>query len=341
MSREDRIGLQRLTSVRIVVTLSCALLTVLGLVACGGGQGGGQGGGEDFPSEQIELIVPWSAGGGTDQTARQLATVAEDTCGTDVIVSNQTGSTGAVGFRAAANAEPDGYTVGLATVEISMINHLGIADVTPEDVQGVMQYNFDPAAVSVAADSDIQNLDDFISAVKAQEPTRVGTSGTGSIWHIAAAGMANEVGGQITNVPFDGAAPAIQAVLGGQVEATTASGAEIASQVESGQLRPLATMGEERVDILPDTPTLQEQGIDWTSGAWRGLVVPSDTPDERVQALNDCFKQAYDSEEFQSFMEENGFGTVYKSAGEFEEYMTQEYQRYGDIIESLNINAQQ
>jgi tripartite-type tricarboxylate transporter receptor subunit TctC len=218
-----------------------------------------------------------------------------------------------------------------------MINHLGIADITPEGVQGIMQYNFDPAAVSVASDSEYETLEEFVDAMESQDALRVGTSGTGSIWHIAAAGMAQEVGGQITNVPFDGAAPAIQAVLGGQIEATTASGAEIASQVESDQLRPLATMGEERVDILPDTPTLKEKGIDWTSGAWRGLVVPSDTPDERVQALNDCFKQAYDSSSFQEFMENNGFGTVYKPAGEFEEFMTQEYQRYGDIIESLNI----
>lgn len=320
---------------RTVVVLGSALLIALGLAACG--DSGGQGEGEDFPSEQIEMIVPWSAGGGTDQTARQLASAAEDSCGADVIVSNQTGSTGAVGFRAAANAEPDGYTVGVATVEISMINHLGIADITPEDVQGVMQYNFDPAAVSVNSDSEYQTLEDFVDAMQSQDPTRVGTSGTGSIWHVAAAGMAQEVGGQITNVPFDGAAPAIQAVLGGQVEATTASGAEVAAQVESGRLRPLATMGEERVDILPDTPTLKEKGIDWTSGAWRGLVVPPDTPDERVQALNDCFKQAYESEEFQQFMENNGFGTVYKPASEFEEFMTQEYQRYGDIIESLNI----
>lgn len=336
MIGEDRVGLRRLRS---AAALGCGLLIAVGLVACGGG--GSQGGGEDFPSEQIELIVPWSAGGGTDQTARQLGSAAEDTCGTDVIVSNQTGSTGAVGFRAAANAEPNGYTVGVATVEISMINHLGIADVTPDDVQGVMQYNFDPAAVSVAAGSDIQSLDDFVQAAKSQDALRVGTSGTGSIWHIAAAGMANEVGGQMTNVPFNGAAPAIQAVLGGHVEATTASGAEVASQVESGDLRPLATMGEERVDILPDTPTLKEEGIDWTSGAWRGLVVPPDTPDERVQALNDCFKQAYDSDGFQSFMEENGFGLVYKPAGEYDEYMSQQYDRYGDIIESLNINAQQ
>ncbi|BBL79791.1 ABC transporter substrate-binding protein [Rubrobacter xylanophilus] len=318
--------------------LCCAMVLGAVLAACGGG-GGAE---EEFPSKQIEIIVPWDPGGGTDQTARQLASVAEETCGTNIIVSNQTGSTGAVGFQAAANAEPDGHTIGLATVEISMINHLGVAEVTPEDVRGVMQYNFDPAAISVGADTDYRSIDDLISAAESGQNIRVGTSGTGSIWHVAFAGMAQKAGvaENMTNVPFDGAAPAIQAVLGGQIEATSASGAEVRPQVESGDLRPLAVMADERLDILPDTPTLKEEGIDWTTGAWRGLVVPNDTPDDRVETLNRCFKEAYDSEQFRQFMEQNGFGMQYKPADEFEAFMDEEYERFGRIIESLDIRQQ-
>lgn len=322
-----------------ILALGGILTLTLGLAACGGGEGG-DGGGEEFPSEQIELIVPWAAGGGTDQTARQLASAAEDSCGTNVIVSNQTGSTGAVGHRAAADAEPDGYTVGIATAELAMVNHLGVAQITPDDLKGVMQYNFDPAAITVGADSPYQTIDDFVSAGESDKTVRIGTSGTGGIWHISAAGMAEEVGADYTYVPFDGAAPAIQAVLGGQIEATAASGAEVAPQVESGELRPLAVMGEDRVDVLPDTPTLQEQGIDYTSGTWRGLAVPNDTPDERVQTLNECFKEAYDSAAFQDFMEQNGFGMVYKPAEEFEQFMSEEYERFGNVIESLDISQQ-
>lgn len=303
----------------------------LGAAACGGGSS------EEFPSEQIELIVPWEAGGGTDQTARQLASAAEQTCGTDVIVSNQTGSTGAVGFQAAADAEPDGYTVGLVTVEVSMINHLGVAPVTPEDVRGVMQYNYDPAAISVAANSEYKSVDDLAAAVESGEQLQVATSGTGSIWHVAAAGMAEEMGGSITNVPFDGAAPAITALLGGQVDATTASGAEVAPQVESGELQPLAVMGDERISVLPDTPTLKQQGVDWSIGAWRGLAVPNDTPDERVNKLNNCFERAYKSEDFQQFMKKQGFGLVYKDAAGFEKYMDEEFRRFGGLIESLEL----
>ncbi|WP_207890538.1 tripartite tricarboxylate transporter substrate binding protein [Rubrobacter taiwanensis] len=314
--------------------LAVAVVTLLGVVACG------PAGEDEFPSEQIEIIVPWAAGGGTDQTARQLAAVAEETCGTGIIVSNQTGSTGAVGFQAAATARPDGYTVGLATVEIAMINHLGVAPVTPEDVRGVMQYNFDPAAFSVGSDSPYESIEDVIAAAEDGEDIRVGTSGTGSIWHVAAAGLAREAGVEFTYVPFDGAAPAIAAVLGGQIEATSASGAEVAPQVEAGELRPLVVMGEERLDILPDTPTTQEVGIDWESGAWRGLVVPNDTPDDVVQTLNECFREAYESEQFQDFMETQGFGMVYRDAGEFESYMDEEFERFGELIRELDIRAE-
>lgn len=313
------------------LALASVAALALGAAACGGGSS------EEFPAEQIELIVPWEAGGGTDQTARQLASAAEQTCGTDVIVSNQTGSTGAVGFQAAADAEPDGYTVGLVTVEVSMINHLGVATVTPEDVRGVMQYNYDPAAISVAANSEYESVDDLAAAVESGEQLQVATSGTGSIWHVAAAGMAEEMGGSITNVPFDGAAPAITALLGGQVDATSASGAEVAPQVESGKLRPLAVMGDEGISVLPDTPTLKQQGVDWSIGAWRGLAVPNDTPDGRVNKLNNCFEQAYQSEDFQQFMKKQGFGLVYKDAAGFEKYMDEEFRRFGGLIDSLEL----
>jgi tripartite-type tricarboxylate transporter receptor subunit TctC len=319
-----------------VLTLGGAITLAFGLVACGPAEEAD----EDFPTEQIEMIVPWEAGGGTDQTARQLASAAEEACDTGIVVSNQTGSTGAVGFQAAADARPDGYTVGVATVEIAMINHLGVAPVTPEDVTAVMQYNFDPAAFSVGADSPYETIEDVLSAAE-QENIRVGTSGTGSIWHVSFAGMAREADVEMTNVPFDGAAPAIAAVLGGQVEATSASGAEVRSQVEADELRPLAVMDEERLDILPDTPTLQEEGIDWTSGAWRGLVVPNDTPEDRVQALNECFREASESDGFQEFMENNGFGTVYRSAEEFDEYMNEEFERFGELIQELGLEQEQ
>jgi tripartite-type tricarboxylate transporter receptor subunit TctC len=286
------------------------------------------------------MIVPFDAGGAIDQTARQLATAAETTCGTQVFVTNQPGSSGAVGFQAVANAQPNGYTVGLATVDLAIINHFGVSPITPEDVRGVMQYNFDPATLTVAADSPYTTIDDFLSAAQEGQTLCVGTSGTGSIWHISYAGMAQEAEVPLmTNVKVGGADALIAALVGGQVEAT--SGRRFsAPQIESGDLRPLVVMSEERLSILPDTPTLQEEGIDWSSGSWRGLVVPKDTPDEQVQALNDCFREAYESPEFTEFMKTQGFGMEYRPAEEFDAFMSDEYQRFGELVESLGLREQ-
>jgi tripartite-type tricarboxylate transporter receptor subunit TctC len=312
----------------LAVTSACALV----LAACGLGEDED----DDFPSAQIEVIVPWSAGGGTDQTVRALAEQAEETCGTRVIVSNQEGAGGATGHQAMADADPDGYTVGAATIEVSIYDHLDAAEVAPADLAGVMRFSANPAVLSVAADSPYESVGDLIDAMEAGETVRIGTNGTGGIWDIAAGGFEQEVGVEFTErVPYDGGADMITAVLGGQIEAIAPSGAESMGQIESGDLRPLATMAEERLDVLPDVPTLQEEGIDWTAANWFGLVVPAETPEDRVAALDDCFSQAFETEEFADFMETTGFGMEYLPADEFDPFMDEEYEAYGELMAEL------
>ena len=283
----------------------------------------------------LELIVPYAAGGGTDNTARQLASAAEDTCGVSTVITNQEGSGGGTGFQAAADATPDGTTIGVVSVELAMLEHQDIASVSPADLTGLLQYNFDAAAFTVSESSEFESIHDVIDAADSGEGITVGTSGAGSIWEVSAAGLAQEEGIELNYAPFNGAAPAITAVLGDQVEATSASGAEVLGQVQSNELNALAVMGEERLEALPDTPTLTEEGIDWISGTWRGLAVPNDTPDEIVAELESCITEAAESEAFTSFMEENAFGQEYRDSAEFNEFMDSEYERYEDLIAGL------
>ncbi len=305
---------------------------VCGLAGYAGATGG------EFPTRDIELIVPWAEGGGTDRTARALASGAEDVLDVSVFVTNRTGGSGSVGFNATSMAEPDGHTVGVLTVEITTIEHLGVAQITHEDVAPVMQYNFDPAALTVREDWEAGDLDEFIEYAD-QNPgeVRVSNSGIGAIWHLSAAGFAQEVGVELEHIGYDGAAPATEAVLGGEVEATTSSGAEVAPQVLDGPLRTLATFGEDRLDIMPEVPTLVEEDIDFTMGAWRGLGVPNETPDERVQMLHDTFRNVFESDEFREFMDENGFGTVYRNTDEFGQFMAESYEEFGDLIDELGL----
>jgi tripartite-type tricarboxylate transporter receptor subunit TctC len=317
-----------------------SVLGTVGLAGCSEDATTGNGGGGEFPSQDIEMICPWSEGGGTDQTARQLASGAEEFLDTSFFVSNQTGGTGSVGFNAVANAAPDGHTVGVLTVEITTIEHLGIAEVSHEDVKPIMQYNFDPAALTVRESAPYSTLGEFIDYAEDNPgEISVSNSGPGGIWHLSAAGFAQEAGIELDHVGYNGAAPATEAVLNEEVEATTSSAAEVAPQVIDGPLQTLAHFGEERLDLMPEVPTLIEEGIDFTMGAWRGLGVPNDTPDDVISTLHDTYHSVYESDGFQQFMNDSGFGLVYRDTEEFGEFMQQSYEDFGELVENLDLQG--
>jgi len=310
-------------------------VSVAGLAGCSSLSGGGD---EEYPSEDVRMICPWAEGGGTDQTGRQLASGLSDTWDVGAYVENQTGGTGSVGFNAIANAEPDGYTVGVLTVEITTISHLGIADVSHEDVKPVMQYNFDPAALTVHEDAPYGTLQEFVDyAADNPGEISVSNSGPGGIWHLSAAGFALESDIELDHVGYDGGAPATQAVVNGEVEATTSSAPEVLSQVEDGPLETLAVFGEERVDIMPEVPTLQEEGVEFTMGAWRGLGVPNETPDDVVDQLYEGYYEVYQSDDFQSFMDDGGFGLVHRDTEEFGEFMQDSYDNFAEITDNVDV----
>lgn len=312
--------------------------TLLGTAACGGAGSGEE---AQFPSETIEIIIPYAAGGSTDVSVRQMASIAEDTCGTNIIASNQTGSAGAVGFTAAANAEPNGYTVGATATELAYLYQLGITEVSPDDLSGIMRYALNPHVFFVPAESPYRTMDELISAAEDGETINVATSGTGSVYHLAFAGMALEAGlsEQFRNLPFDGGAAAVRAVLGGQADMTVAVFAEGQTQVEAGNLRPLAVASEEPLEAVPDVPTLIETGIDWTSSSHLGLAVPRDTPEDRIQTLNECLREAMQTEEFQQTMDERNLTLDYLPPSEFNQYLRDLSEQYGRVIEEVGITA--
>ena len=298
----------------------------------------------EFPNREIKIICPWSAGGGTDRTARKLADLVEQYLGVSVYVVNRTGGSGAVGHSAAAYAYPDGYTVGLATMELATLKHLGFSRVTYEDVEPVAQYNADPAAISVREDFPADSVQEMIDLAKErEEKLRVSHSGTGAAWHLAFAGFAREVGiaDDVNYLSYDGAAPAIKAVLGGEADLTPSSAVEVYPQVEAGEMKVLGVMADERLEgILPDVPTLKETGIDYSAGTWRGLVVPEGTPEERVEILSEAFEKVYNSEEFKEFMDNQGFGMKWRGPEEFGEFLADQHDVYGAVIEQLGIGVE-
>ena len=320
------------------VTLSALALTIGG---CGEESTNADSeGASNFPEKSIEIIVPAAAGGGTDATARALANEAEDVFGQSIGVVNKTGGSGSVGMSEGANAKPDGYTVSMVFVELTMFKHLGLSPLTYDQFKPIGLINFDPAALTVAADAPYNTLEEFVVYAK-EHPgeVNVGNSGTGSIWHIAAASLEKAAGIELNHVPHEGAAPAVTALVGGHIDAVTVSPAEVKTQLEAGNVKTLAGMSDARSNIIPDVPTFEEAGMEINPiGTWRGLTVPKDTPDEVVATLEEGFMEAAKDEDFVEFMETNGLGIELKNSEEFEEYMKQNEEDFGEIIGELGLN---
>ena len=270
-----------------------------------------------YPERPITIIVPWGAGGGTDATGRILASLMEKELGVPVSVVNRTGGSGVIGHSAIATAAPDGYTLGVVTVEIGMMHWQGLTELTYQDYTPLALYNADAAGLQVRADSEWQSAQDVLDAVKAS-PGQYKASGTGQggIWHLALAGMLQEAGiapDAAPWVPSQGAAPGLQDLVAGGVDIVTCSVPEAQALLEAGRVKSLAVMSEERNSTFPDVPTLKEAtGLDWTVAAWRGIAGPAGLPDEVSQKLVPLLKQIWEGQEFRDFMAQRGFGLVWR-----------------------------
>ncbi|NEU31469.1 tripartite tricarboxylate transporter substrate binding protein [bacterium LRH843] len=293
----------------------------------------------DFPTKPVTLIVPYSAGGGTDAVARAIANSVETHLGQSVGVVNKTGGGGAIGLTEGAKSKADGYTLTMVTAEMTMLPHLGLSPVTYEDFKPVAQFNFDPSSIAVPIDAPYNTLEEFIAYAK-ENPgkIRMGNGGVGGNAHLSASSFEQVTGAQFNHVPFDGSAPAVTALLGGHVEAIAAQPPEYLQYVESGDFKVLGVMSEERLDVLPDVPTFKELGIDsGLIGTWRGITVPKDTPDEVVDVLSDAFMKAAEEADFVEFMENNGLGIVIQDSAGFRSLMETSHAFYGELIPSLEL----
>jgi tripartite-type tricarboxylate transporter receptor subunit TctC len=206
-----------------------------------------------------------------------------------------------------------------------MMHWMGLAQVNYKDFKPVALVNIDPAGVSVKADAPWNTLKELLDYAKAN-PGKLKATGTGKggIWDLARAGMLKTAGISVDAIPWvpsEGAAPGLAEMVAGGVPVVTCSLPEARSMIEAKKAKALAIMGEKRADIFPDVPTLKELGINWTMGAWRGVGVPKDTPDDVVKVLEKSLEKAVASADFKDFMVKNGFGIMWKPAAEYGKFM--------------------
>src|SRR3954465_5669181 len=231
---------------------------------------------QNYPSRPITLIVPWGAGGGTDATARIIGSLLEKELGQPVTVVNRTGGSGVVGHAAIASSPPDGYTIGMATVEISMMHWQGLTELNGASYTPIGLVNADPAGIQVRADSPYKNVHDLLAAIKAN-PGKMKASGTGQggIWHLAIAGLLRDQKidpSSVAWVPSNGAAPGLQDMVAGGVDIAPCSLPEARSLIDAGKVKSLAVMSDKPAALYPQVPTLKSAiGSDWQMAAWRGI----------------------------------------------------------------------
>ena len=295
-----------------------------------------------YPERPITMIVPWGAGGGTDATARIIASLLEKELGRPVSVVNRTGGSGVVGHQAIASAPADGYTLGLITVEIAMMHWAGLTQLKHSDYTAIGLVNSDPAGVSVRADAPYKSVKELLAAVKSN-PGKFKASGTGQggIWHLALAGMLKDQGidpAAVPWVPSQGAAPGLQDMVAGGVEFVTCSIPEARALIDAGKVKALAIMDANPPALYPNLPTLKKElGSNWEIAAWRVIAGPKGLPADVQNVLSSALKKVHDSKEFREFMAQRGFGVVWAGPQDTVKFMSKADADLGAVMKAVGI----
>ncbi|HEY5900542.1 MAG TPA: tripartite tricarboxylate transporter substrate binding protein [Burkholderiales bacterium] len=295
-----------------------------------------------YPQRPVQLIVPWGAGGGTDATARIIGALLEKELKQPFNVVNRTGGSGVVGHDAIARAAPDGYTIGLITVEITMMHHVGLTNLKHTDYTPIGLVNADPAGINVRVDAPYKSVKDLLAAIKAN-PGKLKASGTGQggIWHLAIAGLLKDQGidpAALPWVPSNGAAPGLQDMVAGGVDVVPCSIPEARSMIDAGKARALAIMDASPPQLYPNMPTLkQELGTNWAIAAWRVIAAPKGIPAEVQRTLTTALKRVYDSKDYKDFMASRGFGIVWADPAGTAKFMADSDANLGAALKAVGL----
>jgi tripartite-type tricarboxylate transporter receptor subunit TctC len=246
---------------------------------------------QDYPSSPITLVVPFAAGGSTDVVARLIAERMSEDLGQQIVVSNVAGAGGSLGAGEVADAEPDGYTILMATVATHALNPLMLtqAPYDPEaDFAPISLLVVVPNVLLVNPDFPVETVQELIDKLKAEPDTiNYASSGNGTPLHLSGELFNSMAGTTMLHVPYQGSGPALTDVVGGQVPVMFDNLPSASSHIEAGTLRALAVTTVERAPSFPDIPTMAEAGLPgYETYTWNALFAPAGTPPEIVDRLN-------------------------------------------------------
>ncbi|WP_447895038.1 Bug family tripartite tricarboxylate transporter substrate binding protein [Vreelandella sp. GE22] len=283
-------------------------------------------------ADNIEMIVPFSAGGGTDLVARVFEPGFSNALGSTTIIRNIDGASGTIGTAEAAKESSTtiGYLpIGPVAIQPSLRQ-------TPYGLDSwtyICQTVNNPVFLFKSSDNDEDILERIINS---PEEGRImyGSSGPGTVPHLAMAALANATGVSSVHLPFPGTGPAMNAMAGGEIELF----ADTASVIEANHVTPLAIFAQERSTQYPDIPTMKELGYDLEFSVWQGVFAPKEISEERKEALSSACLEALESDSMISFSESANINISYKSSSEFEKFVRDNFQLNADIIQEIGLN---
>ena len=291
-----------------------------------------------FPERPLTFICPWPAGGTADTLMRALCTAAAKTLGQTVVVENRAGASGMLGLKALASAKPDGYTIGQVPISVTRFAQLGSVQIDPmKDLSYLARVSGQTFGIAVRADSRYKTLKELVDAAKAQ-PGKItyGSAGIGGATHVGMEEFAHAAGAQFNHIPYKGGAPALQDLLGGQIDAL-ADSSSWAPHVKAGTLRLLATWGAKRTLDFPQVPTLREQGWDVVVDAPNGIGAPKGLDPTIEKRLREVFKIAANGPEFLAACDKIDAPPMYLDGPDYAGYIAATYQRETQLIERLKL----
>ena len=296
---------------------------------------------QDFPNRNIRLIVPFPPGGPNDIIARVVGKRMEEILKQTIVVDNRSGQGGVLGTDLVAKTAPDGYTVGIASAGALAISPSmeKVAYDTLKDLQPVTLVAKIPEMLVVATSVPASNMKELVALAKAQPgKLNFASSGPGSMPHLAGELFKLTAKIDMTHVPYKGAAPAVNDLLGQQVQMVFLDLPVLLPQINAGKLRPIAVGAPERVPSAPDVPTTAEVGMpDLLTENWYGMVAPAHTPPKIVAILNKAAVEAIKDSEVKEKLANQGAILVGDTPEQFAAYIDSETKKWAMVIKEAGV----
>ena len=288
-----------------------------------------------YPSKPVRVVVVLPAGGGTDIVSRIIFQKVSEQMNQQFLIDNRAGASGMIGGAFVAKSPPDGYT--LMVYSQTMLNNMHLYKKVQydalKDFDGIAMLTRIVGMLAVPPSMPVHTTKEFIALAKAQ-PGQIlyGTAGVGAFQHLATSVFSNMAGIKMTHVPFKGGAPAVVALMGGEVHTFLTVIAELYPHIQSGRVRPIAVSSDKRTTQYPDVPTIAEtvKGYEFTS--WFGAFAPAGTPKPVIDRLSAEIKKAIDDPDVTAKLSAQVLDPAYKTPEEFTRHLKSEYDRMKDVV---------